>query len=149
MAGPAAKSIWFTQPSVEDLQQLVRNTMVDHIGIEFTEVGPDYLKARMPVDSRTVQPERLLHGGASAALAETIGSVAANLCVDHRHWVCVGLEINANHLRPVKSGYVYGQARPVHLGQTTQVWEIEINDEKQKRVCVSRLTMAVIPRDKI
>lgn len=149
MTVSAEKSIWFVQPTIEGLQRLVQQTMVDHIGIEFTEVGSGYLKARMPVDSRTVQPERLLHGGASAALAETIGSVAANLCVDHTRWMCVGLEINANHLRPVRSGYVYGQATPLHLGQSTQVWQIEIRDEKQKLVCISRLTMAVIPRNKV
>ena len=122
--------------------------MVEHIGIEFTEVGDDFLKAKMPVDLRTVQPQGLLHGGASAALAETLGSVAANLCVDHTRRVCVGLEINANHIRSVRNGYVYGQARPFHLGQSTQVWEIEIRDEKQNLVCVSRLTMAVVQRDK-
>jgi 1,4-dihydroxy-2-naphthoyl-CoA hydrolase len=144
----AEKSIWFIQPTIEGLQRLVRHTMVDHIGIEFTQIGSDYLKARMPVDTRTVQPEGLLHGGASAALAETIGSVAANLCVDHNRWLCVGLEINANHIRSVKEGFVYGQAKPLHLGQSTQVWEIEIRDEKQKLVCISRLTMAVIPRNK-
>ncbi len=118
--------------------------MVDHLGIEFTEVGDDFLKAKMPVDQRTVQPAGLLHGGASAALAETIGSVAANLCVDHTKRVCVGLEINANHIRSVRNGNVYGQCHPLHLGQSTQVWEIEIRDEKQKLVCVSRLTMAVV-----
>jgi 1,4-dihydroxy-2-naphthoyl-CoA hydrolase len=142
------KSIWFIRPTVADLQRLVRNTMVDHLGIEFTEVGDDFLKARMPVDQRTVQPENLLHGGASAALAETIGSVAANLCVDHALRACVGLEINANHIRSVRSGYVHGQCRPLHLGQSTQVWEIEIRDEQQKLVCVSRLTMAVVLRNK-
>ena len=142
------KSIWFIRPAVADLQRLVGNTMVDHLGIEFTEVGDDFLKARMPVDRRTVQPAGLLHGGASAALAETIGSVAANLCVDHTKRVCVGLEINANHIRSVRSGYVHGLCRPLHLGQSTQVWEIEIRDEQQKLVCVSRLTMAVVLRNK-
>jgi len=142
------KSIWFVRPTLNDLQRLVRQTMVEHIGIEFTEVGDDFLKAKMPVDLRTVQPQGLLHGGASAALAETLGSVAANLCVDHTRRVCVGLEINANHIRSVRNGYVYGQARPFHLGQSTQVWEIEIRDEKQNLVCVSRLTMAVVQRDK-
>jgi 1,4-dihydroxy-2-naphthoyl-CoA hydrolase len=142
------KSIWFVRPTLDDLQRLVSHTMVEHIGIEFTEVGDDYLKAKMPVDPRTVQPEGLLHGGASAALAETIGSVAGNLCVDHTKRVCVGLEINANHIRAVRNGYVYGQARPLHLGQSTQVWEIEIRDEKQKLVCISRLTMAVVLRNK-
>ncbi len=132
---------------LEDLQHLVRQTMVEHLGIEFTDIGDDYLKAKMPVDHRTIQPDRLLHGGASVALAETIGSVAANLCVDRSRKVCVGLEINANHMRPVRNGFVYGTVRPLHLGRSTQIWEIHIMDERQKLVCVSRLTMAVIGRD--
>jgi uncharacterized protein (TIGR00369 family) len=117
-------------------------TMVDHLGIEFLEVGDDYVKARMPVDRRTIQPFGLLHGGASVALAETLGSVAANLCVDREKKMCVGLEINANHLRPVTNGFVYGVARPVHVGDTTQVWEIRILNEQDKLVCISRLTLA-------
>lgn len=141
------KSIWLIQPTLEDLQQLVRQTMVEHLGIEFIEIGEDYLKARMPVDHRTIQPDRLLHGGASVALAETIGSVAANLCVDRSRKVCVGLEINANHMRPVRNGFVYGTVKPLHMGRSTQIWEIHISDEKQKLVCVSRLTMAVIVRN--
>lgn len=116
--------------------------MVDHLGIEFLEVGDDYVKARMPVDRRTIQPFGLLHGGASVALAETLGSVAANLCVDREKKMCVGLEINANHLRPVTNGFVYGVARPVHVGDTTQVWEIRILNEQDKLVCISRLTLA-------
>jgi len=117
-------------------------TMVDNLGIEFLEVGDDYVKARMPVDRRTIQPFGLLHGGASVALAETLGSVAANLCVDREKKMCVGLEVNANHLRPVMSGFVYGVARPVHVGDATQVWEIRILNEQDKLVCISRLTLA-------
>jgi len=143
----AEKPIWFIQPTLGGLQQLIHQTMVEHLGIEFIEVGDDFLKARMPVDHRTVQPDRLLHGGASVALAETIGSVAANLCVDRTRKVCVGLEINANHVRPVRKGFVYGIVRPLHIGRSTQLWQIHITDENEKLVCVSRLTMAVIMRD--
>jgi 1,4-dihydroxy-2-naphthoyl-CoA hydrolase len=96
-------------------------TMIEHLGIEFLEVGDDYIKARMPVDHRTIQPFGLLHGGASVALAETLGSVAANLCVDREKKMCVGLEINANHIRPVTNGFVYGVTRPIHIGASTQL----------------------------
>lgn len=147
MKETAEKPIWFIQPTLGGLQQLIHQTMVEHLGIEFIEVGDDFLKARMPVDHRTVQPDRLLHGGASVALAETIGSVAANLCVDRTRKVCVGLEINANHVRPVRKGFVYGIVRPLHIGRSTQLWQIHITDENEKLVCVSRLTMAVIMRD--
>jgi 1,4-dihydroxy-2-naphthoyl-CoA hydrolase len=120
--------------------------MIEHLGIEFLEVGDDYIKARMPVDHRTIQPFGLLHGGASVALAETLGSVAANLCVDREKKMCVGLEINANHIRPVASGFVYGVTRPIHIGASTQLWEIRIHNEQEKLVCVSRLTMAVLDK---
>ena len=120
--------------------------MIEHLGIEFLEVGDDYIKARMPVDHRTIQPFGLLHGGASVALAETLGSVAANLCVDREKKMCVGLEINANHIRPVTNGFVYGIARPIHIGASTQLWEIRIHNEQEKLVCVSRLTMAVLDK---
>jgi 1,4-dihydroxy-2-naphthoyl-CoA hydrolase len=118
--------------------------MVQHIGIRFLEVGDDYITARMPVDERTIQPAGILHGGASVALAETLGSVAANLCVDNRQKVCVGLEINANHIRSVRSGFVYGEARPVHLGGSTQLWEIRIRNQQDQLVCISRLTIMVL-----
>lgn len=119
--------------------------MADYLGIEFTEVGEDFIRGRMPVDERTLQPYGLLHGGASVVLAETLGSVAAAMVVDHKKFHAVGLEINANHLRGVRHGFVTGTARPFHIGKTTQVWEIRIVDEKEKLVCVSRLTVAVIP----
>ena len=135
-------SIWRTQTSPDVLNQMVTMTMVDHLGIEFLEIGDDYVKARMPVDRRTIEPFGLLHGGASVVLAETLGSVAANLCVDREKKRCVGLEINANHLRPVRNGFVYGVARPVHVGDITQVWEIRILNEEDKLVCISRLTLA-------
>lgn len=139
-------SIWFTQATLEDLNVKSVDTMVTHIGIEFLEIGEDWIKARMPVDSRTVQPAGILHGGASVALAETLGSVAANLCVDTSQKVCVGLEINANHVRSVHSGYVYGTTRPIHIGGSTQLWEIRIRDERDQLVCISRLTMAVLSK---
>ena len=120
-------------------------TMIAHLGIEIVEVGDDFLKARMPVDHRTVQPQGRLHGGASCALAETVGSVAANMVIDSSQFLAVGLDINANHIRPVKDGYVYGTARPDSIGRTTQVWTIRITDQDDRLVCVSRLTMAVIP----
>jgi 1,4-dihydroxy-2-naphthoyl-CoA hydrolase len=111
-----------------------------------TEIGPDYVRATMPVSPRTHQPTGVLHGGASVALAETVGSLAANLCVDQARYVCLGQEINANHLRPVSSGIVTATARPHHIGKRSHVWGIEIRDEQQKLVCVSRLTMAVVDR---
>ena len=120
--------------------------MVEHLGIEFLEVGEDSLTARMPVDRRTIQPAGLLHGGASVALAETLGSVAATLCVDLTDTACVGLEINANHIRSVRSGFVTGVARPIHLGTSTQVWDISITDEQGRLTCICRLTMAVLKR---
>lgn len=132
--------------TVESLNQLSSKTMVDHLGIEFTAVGEDYLEARMPVDHRTIQPMGLLHGGASLSLAETIGSMAATCCIDTKLQYCVGLEINGNHIRAVREGFVYGTARPLHIGKKTQVWEIKINNEKKELVCVSRITMAVIDR---
>ncbi len=120
--------------------------MAEHLGMEFTEVGEDFLKGRMPVDNRTRQPYGLLHGGASVALAETLGSLGAAFVVDRSKYNTVGLEINANHVRGVREGYVTGIARPLHIGKTTQVWEIRITDERDKLVCVSRLTVAIIPK---
>lgn len=117
--------------------------MVGHVGIEITEVGSDYLCGKMPVDKRTHQPMGLLHGGASVVLAETLGSIAATLAVDTKQYYCVGLEINANHVRSVKEGFVYGKATPLHIGRSTQVWQININNEEGRLVCTSRITMAV------
>jgi 1,4-dihydroxy-2-naphthoyl-CoA hydrolase len=137
-------AIWFIPATVADLNATGRGTMMETLGIEFLEIGEDCLTARMPVDHRTIQPAGLLHGGASVTLAETLGSVGATLCVDPSSKRCVGLEINANHVRAVRSGYVYGTARPLHLGSTTQLWEIRIVDEQDRLVCISRLTMAVL-----
>lgn len=139
-------SIWKTTVTLEQLQERARNTLSEHLGIRYTEIGPDYLRATMPVDARTHQPAGILHGGASVALAESVGSVGANLCVDMTLQVCVGQEINANHLRPISSGLVTATARPYHLGSRSQVWHIEIGDGQGKLVCVSRLTMAVLAR---
>lgn len=136
--------IWKTDFTPVDLNNGQGNTMADHIGIEFIEVGEDYLVARMPVDNRTKQPAGLLHGGASVVLAETIGSVAAHLVIDLDSYYAVGLDINANHLRSATSGYVKGIAKPVHIGGSTQVWEIKIYNEHEQLTCISRLTMAVL-----
>ena len=141
-----AMGIWRTQKTVAEIQERARNTLAEHIGIRMTEIGPDYLRATMPVNTTTHQPTGLLHGGASVALAETVGSVAANLCVDDRTHFCLGQEINANHLRGVSSGLVTATARPFHIGGRSQVWHIEIRDELERLVCVSRLTMAVVAR---
>lgn len=139
-------AIWHQPVKLEDIKARGKGTLVDHIGIEFLEIGDDYLRARMPVDERTVQPYGVLHGGASVVLAETLGSVAANIAVDSAKKKCFGIEINANHVYPASSGFVYGIVHPVHIGKTTQVWEIKITDEKDKLVCVSRLTLAVLER---
>lgn len=132
--------------TLKQLNDLSANTMVANLGIEFTEVGEDYLSAKMPVDSRTHQPLGLLHGGASVALAETLGSMAAAFCVDLKTQYCVGLDINANHIKGVKSGYVFGTTKPLHIGKKTHVWEIRITTEENELVCISRLTIAVIDR---
>jgi 1,4-dihydroxy-2-naphthoyl-CoA hydrolase len=137
-------SIWRNATTLEELQAGAANTLVELLGMRFSEIGPDYLRATMPVDTRTHQPTGVLHGGASVALAETVGSTAANLCVDRQQELCLGQEINANHLRPISSGLVTATARPLHRGSRSQVWQIEIRDERERLVCVSRLTMAVV-----
>jgi len=139
-------SIWKIKPEIDKVNQMSQNTMLSAIGIEFTELGEDYIKATMPVDHRTHQPMGLLHGGASAALAETLGSFASHLVVDSDKFNCVGLEINANHIRPKTEGVVTGIAKPIHLGSKTHIWEIKIVDERGKLICISRLTMAVLPK---
>ena len=141
-------SIWKHDPVLEVLNKQNKNTLCEQLGMEFTEIGEDYLKARMPVDGRTRQPLGLLHGGASVALAETLGSCAAALCIDLMSQQPVGLEINANHIRAVRDGYVEGVARPLHIGRSTHVWEIKIHNQEDKLVCVSRITMAIIDRRK-
>jgi 1,4-dihydroxy-2-naphthoyl-CoA hydrolase len=140
--------IWRTEKTLEQIRDYGRNTLAEHIGIRMTEIGPDYLRATMPVNRQVHQPTGVLHGGASVALAETVGSVAANLCVDMTTHMCLGQEINANHLRGVSSGLVTATARPFHIGTRSQVWHIEIRDEQDRLVCVSRLTMAVVQRNR-
>ena len=139
--------IWKHPANLEQINAFSANTMVEHLGIVFTEIGDDYLVAKMPVDSRTVQPFRLLHGGASVALAETIGSSASVLCIENiEKQAPVGVEINANHLRSATKGFVYATCKPIKIGRTLHVWTIEIKNEEEKLVCVSRLTIAIIER---
>jgi len=139
-------AIWTTTPDLEQMAALSRNTAVSYLGIEYLEIGDDYIKGRIPVDHRTIQPFGILHGGASVLLAETLGSMAANWCVRDKGMMAVGLDINANHLRPASSGWIYGIARPLHLGSATQVWEIRLENEQGKLTCISRLTMAITKR---
>jgi 1,4-dihydroxy-2-naphthoyl-CoA hydrolase len=139
--------IWFHKDlTIDQFKGIGTNTMATHIGIEWVELGDDFLKAKMPVDHRTNQPYGLLHGGASCVLSETIGSMASAMIIDHTKFICVGLEINANHIRSAREGYVTGIGKPLHLGRNTHVWDIKITDEANKLVCVSRLTVAIIPR---
>lgn len=121
-------------------------TMGAHLGMESVELGPDFLTVRMPVDHRTHQPYGLLHGGASCALAETVGSIASHLVIDPGKFICVGIEINANHVKGIRSGWVYGTASPLHLGSSTHVWDIKIKDQSGQLICVSRLTVAILPK---
>lgn len=139
-------SIWRVPATPAELTERGSASMPGFLGIRFLEVGDDFLRASMPVEARTQQPFGLLHGGASVALAETVGSVASLLCIDTERFQCVGQEINANHLRAVRDGTVTATARPFHLGGRSQVWHIEIRDEKERLVCVSRLTVAVVER---
>jgi 1,4-dihydroxy-2-naphthoyl-CoA hydrolase len=139
-------SIWRSLQSLDDLNSKHRDTLIGNLGILFTEIGEDFVRGTMPVDKRTVQPYALLHGGASVALAETLGSMGAAMCVDSAEFQVVGQEINANHVRAARSGLVTGTARPVHIGGRTHVWSIEIVNDAQKLVCISRITMAVIKR---
>jgi 1,4-dihydroxy-2-naphthoyl-CoA hydrolase len=137
-------SIWNESATLDALNATSDKTLVRHLGITFKEIGDDFIRATMPVDERTHQPYGLLHGGASVVLAETLGSTGANLCVDRTKYMCVGQEINANHVRSARRGLVTGTARPVHLGGRTQVWAIDIVNEAGELVCISRLTMAVV-----
>lgn len=140
-------AIWFKHFSINDLNERGKNTMADFLGIKFTEIGDESLTATMHANEQTKQPIGIIHGGANVVLAETIASTGANAVVDIEQYYCVGLEINANHIRPVKEGLVKGIARPLHLGRTTQVWHIEILNEAGKLTCVSRMTAAVISRE--
>jgi 1,4-dihydroxy-2-naphthoyl-CoA hydrolase len=137
-------SIWFRPVALDDVRRVFGTGMADYLDIRFLGIGEDWLSATMPVDHRTHQPMGLLHGGASATLAETLGSVAANLCVDFPAVRCLGQEINANHIRGASRGTVTGTARPVHIGRRSHVWQIEIRDPAEQLVCISRLTIAVL-----
>ncbi len=129
---------------LDKLNERCANTMSEWLGISFCEIGEDYLVAKMPVDHRTVQPLGVVNGGAFCALAETVGSMAGNLCIDRTRFVALGLDINANHLKSAGKGYVYGTAKPFHIGKTTQVWEIQIKNDEGKLCCISRLTLSVM-----
>lgn len=144
-AASAPDGIFHGHTTLADLNALSQGTAMQPLGIVFTEIGPDFLRGTMPVDERTLQPYGLLHGGASVLLAETLGSSAGGLCTPADR-ICVGVEINANHVRAVREGTVTGTARPLHLGGRIQVWEIRIEDDKGRLACISRLTLAVIPR---
>jgi 1,4-dihydroxy-2-naphthoyl-CoA hydrolase len=137
-------SIWKVQVTAEELNANKNEDMVSYLGIEFTEVGEDFISGKMPVDHRTRQPFGILHGGAHVVLAETLGSLAANLVIEPNKGHAVGLDINSNHLKSIKEGYVYGVARPIHIGGATQVWEIKISDENNNLLNISRLTMFVV-----
>jgi 1,4-dihydroxy-2-naphthoyl-CoA hydrolase len=140
-------SIWKNKEvTIESLNKLSVDTMAEALSICFSEIGENYLRATMPVDNNTRQPYGLLHGGASAVLAETLGSVASSLCIDTEKQICVGLEINCNHVRGKKAGIVTGTVTPLHIGASTHVWDIKIHDEKDKLICVSRLTVAILKK---
>jgi 1,4-dihydroxy-2-naphthoyl-CoA hydrolase len=138
--------IWSREYSVEELNGRPKGHIGDLIGIEFTEITEDSISARMPVSEKTHQPYGILHGGASVVLAESLGSVASNMIIDSEKYIGVGLEVNANHLRPVKSGFVTGICKPIHIGGKTHVWDIKLYDDRGKMNCVSRLTVAIIPK---
>lgn len=140
-------SIWFNKSlPAPGLTPLGPGTMAEYLGMEWVKMGDDYLKMRMPVDHRTIQPYGLLHGGASCALAETIGSLASHFVIDADKFICVGLDINANHVRSARKGFVTATCTPLHIGASTHVWDIKIHDENEKLVCVSRLTVAILKK---
>ena len=139
-------SIWHDGFPLDYADERGAGCMIEHLGIEIVEAGEDYVKGRMPVDARTRQPAGILHGGASVVLAETLASWASTFCVDRKRFHCVGLEINANHVRPVADGHVEGIGRPVHLGRSTQIWEVRISDGNGRLACISRVTMAVLEK---
>lgn len=137
-------SIWFKPPNLAEVNEWGRGTMLQHLGIEITEIGEDYIEGCMPADERTFQPFKLVHGGANVVLAESLGSIGAQLCVDSDKYYCVGQEVNANHVRGVRKGQVRGRAQLSYRGRSSQVWEIKLFDDKNKLTCISRLTVAVV-----
>ena len=140
-------SIWYKKDyTIEELNDLSKGTMAEILGMEFVGIGEDSLRLQMPVNERTKQPYGLLHGGASAAMAETIGSVASSMCINNERQICVGMEINCNHIRGVTNGFVTAIAKPIHIGASSHVWDIRIEDEGQRLICVSRLTVAILKK---
>jgi 1,4-dihydroxy-2-naphthoyl-CoA hydrolase len=140
-------TIWFDKTiTLESVKPFSKGTMIEHLGVEWMELGKNFLKAKMPVDNRTWQPYGLLHGGASCVLAETLGSMASHLIIDSANFYCVGIEINANHIRSAKEGFVYGTCSPLHIGSSTHVWDIRITNEDGKLICISRLTVAIMKK---
>lgn len=138
--------IWKSPISLEEISEVRESTMTAHLGIEFTEIGDRYLKGKMPIDHRTLQPFGIMHGGASCVLAETLGSVAGCYCVNRNKQICVGLSINTNHVSMARKGYVHGVAEPVHLGKKTQIWDIVITDDEARKISTNRLTLIVLDR---
>ena len=140
--------MWKSDYSIDQVNSMSKNTILDVLGIEITEKGDDFLVGKMPVDSRTVQPMRILHGGANVVLAETLGSIASLMIINPEEEISVGVDINANHIRSVKSGWVTGIAKPINIGRKIHVWEIKITDEEDRLTCISRLTVSVLPKKK-
>jgi len=140
-------TIWKVPISLEELQKRCENTLVTHLKIVFSDIGDDYLQATMPVGPHVMQPMGIMHGGASCALAETVGSAAANYCIDPETHYCLGLDINTNHIRPAQRGLLTATARPYHLGQLTQVWSIEIHNDQNQLISVTRLTLIALPKE--
>ena len=140
--------MWKSDYSIEQVNSMNKNTILETLGIEITEKGSDFLVGKMPVDSRTVQPMRILHGGANVVLAETLGSIASLMIINPEEEISVGLDVNANHIRSVKSGWVKGTAKPISIGRKIHVWEIKITDEEDRLTCVSRLTVSILPKKK-
>ena len=140
-------SIWYRKNyTIGELNELGRGTMAEILGMDFIEIGDDFLKLQMPVDHRSKQPYGLLHGGASAAMIETIGSVASSMCINNEKQICVGMEINCNHLKGVTDGFVKATAKPIHLGASSHVWDVRIEDENTRLICVGRLTVAILKK---
>ena len=140
--------MWKSDYSIDQINSMSKSTILDALGIEITEKGDDFLAGKMPVDSRTVQPMRILHGGANVVLAETLGSIASLMIIDPSNEISVGVDVNANHIRSVKSGWVKGVAKPLSIGRKIHVWEIKITDEEERLTCIARLTVSVLPRKK-
>lgn len=141
-------AIWFNTPDIEEVRSWSKGTMLEHLGIEITEITDDYIEGSMPADHRTFQPFKLVHGGANVVLAESLGSIGAQLSVDNSKYYCVGQEVNANHVRGVRAGVVRGRAYQTYKGKSSQVWEIKLYDERDRLTCISRLTVAVVKHNK-